>query len=363
VDVYYALIDRMLGQWMRRSAEDGATLLVHSDHGFKWGARRTCERSSQQWNTAAYWHRLEGVLAVWGARVRPSAERGRASVFDVAPTIASLLGVPADRRMTGRPLTRFFRDLAPPPRRDAFGSVTVRRVSAAAMSEKEAGEYAKKLLALGYLSGSDTRALEPTGGDRPAMTEGAWNNLGLYLRETVRDLEAARAAFEKSLSLRSDYASPMFNLAILHRARRDDEKAQEWLFRSLAAGHADPEGTLLRWSAEYGKNGRRAQARTLLERAVREHPDFEQVALELALMRFQSSRDCPGAYAVLSRFEAATENPAILNALGLFHTCLGRRDQAVALFERSLAVKADQPAVVQSLDLVRRGAPSAATRP
>src|SRR5438445_21062 len=38
VDGYYALVDRLLGQWMRRAKEDGATLLVHSDHGFKWGS-------------------------------------------------------------------------------------------------------------------------------------------------------------------------------------------------------------------------------------------------------------------------------------------------------------------------------------
>ena len=28
-----------LGQWMRRAEEDGATLIVNSDHGFKWGER------------------------------------------------------------------------------------------------------------------------------------------------------------------------------------------------------------------------------------------------------------------------------------------------------------------------------------
>jgi len=36
VDAYYGLVDRTLGQWMRRTREDGATLIVHSDHGFKW---------------------------------------------------------------------------------------------------------------------------------------------------------------------------------------------------------------------------------------------------------------------------------------------------------------------------------------
>ena len=119
VPEFYALVDKVLGQWMRRAQEDGATLVVHSDHGFKWGADRPCERSSQNWNTAAYWHRLDGVLASSGARVSPASGRGKASVFDVAPTVLALLGLPPDRAMRGK-VVRAFRDVSPQPARDLF---------------------------------------------------------------------------------------------------------------------------------------------------------------------------------------------------------------------------------------------------
>ncbi|MGH9364450.1 MAG: alkaline phosphatase family protein, partial [Thermoanaerobaculia bacterium] len=46
VDAYDQTIDRLLSQGMRRAQEDGATLLVCSDHGFKWGEDRCCRRSS-----------------------------------------------------------------------------------------------------------------------------------------------------------------------------------------------------------------------------------------------------------------------------------------------------------------------------
>ena len=85
------------------------------------------------------------------------------------------------------------------------------------------------------------------------------------------------------------------------------------------------------------------------------YPDNEPFARELALLRFRVRRDCPGAFGVLSRFEAQTTDVDTLNALGLLQTCLGRRREAVALFERSLAMKPDQPAVVESLNIVRRG--------
>lgn len=37
---------------------------------------------------------------------------------------------------------------------------------------------------------------------------------------------------------------------------------------------------------------------------------------------------------------------------------LGRRDQAVALFQRSLALRPDQPGVIPSLNLLQKGLPS-----
>ena len=66
VHAYYTTVDGLLGQWMRRAEEDGATLMICSDHGFKWDEDRTCRRSSLNWATAAFWHRLNGVLLLWG---------------------------------------------------------------------------------------------------------------------------------------------------------------------------------------------------------------------------------------------------------------------------------------------------------
>jgi len=351
-DEYYALIDRILGQWMRRAEEDRATLLVHSDHGFKWGSDRPCERASANWNTAAYWHRIDGVFAAWGGAARPLADRGRASVFDVAPTVLALLNLPADRRMTGRPMAAFFRDLPAPERRDLMGIVTVRRVASEELSGKEASEYARKLLALGYLSGSETRPLAPTGGDRPGMTEGAWNNLGLYYREAGHAPRLAREAFLQALKLRPTYHSPMFNLAVLDRSRGETASALDWLFRSLAAGHPDPQGTILQWAAEYDRTGKPEAARAVLDRAAAAYPDNETIAREIGLRRFKS-RDCEGALQSLARFEAATSDPVTLSTLGLFETCLGRREAAMRHFEKSLALKPDQPNVREALQLVR----------
>jgi len=358
VDEYYALVDRLIGQWMRRAEEDGATLIVNSDHGFKWGADRSCERGSLNPATAGFWHRIEGVFAAWGARVDRSSERGGASVFDVEPTVAALLGLPVDRKAEGSLIRAAFHDLAAPPRKDLGTAIPVRRLAAEQMSEKEASEYAKKLMALGYLSGGEPGKLAPSGGDRPGMTEGAWNNLGLYLSRNGKP-NAARAeeAYRKALALRPDYPSPQFNLAVLYRERGDARAALEWLFRSFSAGHADPQGTILLWASEYAQKGQPLPEREVLERGARQYPDSEPIVRQLAVARFRA-RDCAGADAALARFEAATGNPDTLNVLALLRTCLGRPDEAVRLFQRSLSIKPDQPGAIRSLNLLQKGLPS-----
>ena len=257
--------------------------------------------------------------------------------------------------MNGRPVSAAFSGVPSLPRKDVIGAVVVRRVAAQALSTAEATEYAKKLRALGYLTGGESQPVAPTGGDRPGMTEGGYNNLGVYLREETHDLRGAEAALKKSLELRPDYASPIFNLAILYRMRSEDPKAQEWLLRSLDAGHAEPERTIADWVAWYEEKGKLPAARALLEKGTSRYPDNEPFARELALLKFREWRDCPGALESLARFESKTSDTDTLNALALFQTCLGRTPEAIALFERSLSLNRNQPAVVQSLNVVRRG--------
>jgi Flp pilus assembly protein TadD len=347
VAAYYGTIDRILGQWMRRAREDGATLLICSDHGFKWGEDRTCGRSSLQWSTAAFWHRLEGVLAVWGARVKPSPTRGEASVYDVAPMISALLGLPVDPKMPGRPLTSFFENVRSPARDKLLTGVTVKRLAPHAPSASERAEYAQKLKSLGYLTGSESKSLPSAReGPWPGRTEGAWNNLGLCQREAGDTVEAERS-FGEALRLKPDYSSPMFNLAVLERTRGHWTASVDWLFRSLAAGHAEPEQTILQWSASAVAARQPSVARSILTRGVALYSASEDLAAALAHLRFEA-KDCQGAAAALRPF-ASNANRESLNLLGLSEMCLGHRDAARALFERSLALDPNQAPIREAL--------------
>jgi len=346
VETYYSVADAILGQWIRRAAEDGATLLVHSDHGFKWGTDRPCGFGSASWATAAFWHRPEGVIAAWGKRSRHSTARGDARLLDVAPSVLALLGLPADPKMPGRAITHALRDLPAPSGTRA--PTDVRRVASEPVTAEKADEYVSKLIALGYLSPSDTRALAPSGGNSPGMTEGAWNNLGVYLRDTRRDLPAARAAFEKSLALAPDYYSALFNMAVLERGRGDTKSALAWFFRSVVAAGGDPAPAVVGWARDYERAGDLRGARALLEKALHSYPDNEEIARTLALTQHRA-QDCRAGLDALSRFEATTTSPSTFNVLALVQTCLGNRVEVVRLLRRSLELKPDQPDVAQSL--------------
>jgi predicted AlkP superfamily phosphohydrolase/phosphomutase len=358
VQEYFVLVDRVLGQWMRRAEEDGATLVVTSDHGFKWGADRSCEKGSLNPATAGFWHRIEGVFAATGPRVRAGGERGHATVWDVEPTVAALLGLPVDEKAQGAPIKAAFRDLPTPPRKN-LAEIPVRRLATQKMSAAEADEYAKKLMALGYLSGGDPGKLAPSGGDRPGMTEGAWNNLGLYFLALggPKNLAQAEAAFEKAIALRFDYASPKLNLAVLRRNEGKDPQAIDGMFQAVAAGEPDPGGIILDWALLYGVKGKTKESREVLERGAKAFPDDENIARALAVSYYQA-KSCSQADALLGRFEARTQNPETLNALALVRTCLGRRDEAVRLFRRSLSINPNQDTVVRSLAVLEGGAPA-----
>ena len=356
VEVYYAAVDSILGQWIKRAADDGAVLLVHSDHGFKWGSDRPCGLASGSWATAAFWHRPEGVFAVWGAGVRSGQPRGAARLVDVAPTVLALLEVPGDRRMTGEPVGSAF---AKPPRftRSDRAGLAVARVASGTVSDAESSEYAKKLLALGYLSPGETTSVAAPGGTLPGLTEGAWNNLGTYELQTRKNLPAAQSAFEASLKLAPGYYSPMFNLAVLHRERGDARAAEDWLIRSLHAVPGDPSIAVVGWAREWARRGKPAAAQSLLARAEKEFPGNEAIARERAHF-LHENKDCAGAVKALAPFEVATADARTLNDLALYETCLGRREEVERLLARSLELKPDQPDVARALAIVRRAAPT-----
>lgn len=115
IDALYEHNDRFLGDWLRDVDEDTVVMIV-SDHGFRASGRlpgafvaedlETRERHAVTVGQSGI-HDLDGVLAAWGGPVDGSgfgASTREATLYDVAPTVLALLGLPVPRDMPGRVL-------------------------------------------------------------------------------------------------------------------------------------------------------------------------------------------------------------------------------------------------------------------
>lgn len=348
-ETYFAAIDTMLGQWMRRAREDGAILLITSDHGFRWGADRLCGRASSEEATAAAWHRLDGVLLAWGEGVGPAPPNARATAFDVAPTLLALLELPLDREMRGSVLP-VRPGLSGRKEPGVLAKVSVETVASAAVDREQAAEYTKKLVALGYISARESAEQKTAPRTSAGLTKGGWNNLGIYRRFSLRDDAGARSAWEESLKLDPGYHSPLFNIATLERDRGHFEEATRWLLRALAAGQPEPEATVERWAGEFEKRG--GAGLTLLRAAHAAYPESEPYVRNYALLLSRKNR-CREAHDVIEPLESSNQ-PETLNVAGVVEACLDRPEKVRTLFTRSLELDPNQPRVREALAALPR---------
>lgn len=113
IDRYFQLQDRRLGELLQLADRNTAVLVV-SDHGFLLGKRI---RNNVEYPTISGIHgpnlAPDGVIVLYGAGVREGVKLQEAHVYDVAPTVLTLLGLPVARDMDGKVLTEALVDFAP----------------------------------------------------------------------------------------------------------------------------------------------------------------------------------------------------------------------------------------------------------
>lgn len=357
VTALYQEADRFLGGFAARAEADGATLLLVSDHGFRWGSDRPASFSGVRLETAYLWHRSPGILVAAGPAVAASAARGKATVFDVAPTVSRLLGLPPDPAWEGRPVQAIVAKApAPlPPKSWSTFAAAERLVPAERTAEERrvADEFTKQLVSLGYLTGAEAAHVESSG-PRPGLeTPMGLSNLGTFLRKRGKARESI-GWYRKALEL--DPASPKawMNLSEAHFALGSWRDADAALLTALERGYHDPEGAVERRAAAYKQRAARspavaAQRLAFVKAASAALPRSARAkrALGDALIE---SKDCAGAEAAFGEAVAREEGDVVSrNGLGLALFCQGRLAEARRELSRSLALKPDQPEIRSAL--------------
>ena len=343
---YYAWVDELLGRWMRRARADGATLLLVSDHGFKWGSSRVCGGNPLERQSATFDHRPTGIAAAWGKDVVPSASRGSATVFDVEPTLAALLGLPVDRKAPGKARVDWFTGVAPPLKTDLWAAAP-RAKFLPRVLPSATNEYARQLTTLGYLGGGSGTRAAPLRGTRPTPDEEGWLNLGVY-QNSIRQPDAAIRSFRKALEVFPGYPPALVNLVTDEIRRQHRAEAVRWAKESLRLSGPGAGWAVYEIADRLDRAGFLAEEEDLLVEAQRKHPDSEPVVVSLAGLRL-GQKKCRESWEALQPFLARSSNPETYNVAGLAALCLGRKEEARRYLSRSLEIKPDQPQIRKML--------------
>ncbi|HEV8335783.1 MAG TPA: alkaline phosphatase family protein [Candidatus Polarisedimenticolia bacterium] len=160
VTEYYVYQDELLGDLIRRAGPE-TTVMILSDHGFKAGARRMEGILPFTVDQPVEWHREEGIFVLSGPGAARRARQDSVTLFDVAPTVLALLGLPVPSDMPGAVLAEAidpaFLAKFPPQHVPTYEGVGAPRETeeASGSSEEVSAEMMAQLRALGYVGGND----------------------------------------------------------------------------------------------------------------------------------------------------------------------------------------------------------------
>lgn len=323
-DLYFAEIDRLLGEYRKWAEKHGAVLMLASDHGFLWDEGQPSGPVTAV--TAGKWHRDEGMYLLWGLG---TGDRQTGRVDQVCSTLLALLGLPPGKRIAGPPLPGA-PELHGEPMDYPWTPAPVPRIETASGEEEVA-----KLRALGYLGSAGQ---VPKGETRTAAS---YNNQGLLLRQEGRTDQAA-SAFERAIEIAPGSAAALWNLSDL-LAATDPDRSDGLLVRALEAGLTDGVQRVLE----------RARARpVLLDKAITVRPAEAKLRLARGQARFER-QECAAALADFE--EAARLSPTeplphlAHNGAGISRLCLGDPAGAARAFRRSLEIDPTQAEIRQAL--------------
>jgi predicted AlkP superfamily phosphohydrolase/phosphomutase len=253
VEEAYVLQDEILGEYLG-GLDPNTVLIVASDHGFLSGASRLTASAEITAGKAALWHRLDGILCMYGNGIHKGQHIDAASVADIAPTLLALQGLPKPADMPGKVLLQAFDDsLAARVNTTAVATLQRQRAAEPTIAaDPSAQDAIKKLEALGYLA-QETPDTHNNLGQRylqqgefqKAAAEfnqaialkpkfpGALNNLGhCYLQ--LGDYVKAEDAFKKALALKPQDVYALNNLAIVYMDHKDLKTARQYAERAVA---------------------------------------------------------------------------------------------------------------------------------
>ena len=359
---YYSEIDRLIGEWTNVLPRD-TTVIIMSAYGFRWGKDRPHE--PPKGGAALSDHRNPGIFIAYGPHVAASRASHAVSIYDVAPTVLTLLGLPQSTEMPGKPATWMFHDVAPiTSMRVVSYSELISDRPIATSAHLDPTRYQRVLQAIGHLN-DPSRPMTPLLEDQQTAVAQAkplppekwgsyayYNNLGVDLRSKGKLKEAADA-FQQAVELNPDRPVPYLNLAMALFDRQMYSDADDVFFKAVAKGLPNPEKYIIDFAALYRERNMPSRAIAVLEKGKEIFPQSYVIAANLGSAMVDASRYTEGVPELERALGLQPSSTEVLNNLGIFYA--KKKDYARALdyWNRSLSIEPHQPPIRQAADAAR----------
>ena len=347
---YYSEVDRLIGEWMAVLPKD-TTVMVVSAHGFRWGKNRP--RNPPNGGAALSDHRNPGIFIAYGPHVAASRAAHSLSVYDITPTLLTLLGLPQSLEMPGHVATWAFRDVTPitSVRVVSYGEFVSQRPVASSV-HLDSKAYQAALQAIGH-SSDPTRNLTPVlEDDQPQKTAtplapekwGAYayyNNLGVNLRSKGKTKDAVEA-FTQAVEINPSRPTPYLNLSMAQFDRQQYTAADEAFLTAVAKGLPNAESYIIDFAALYRDKQMTSRAIAILYKGKSLFPQSYLIAANLGSALVSASRNTEGVPELERALGLQPSSTLVLNNLGIFFAKTNDYGRALDYWNRSLSIEPRQ---------------------
>lgn len=366
---YYELMDEILGEILKFEKENWIISVV-SDHGFYTLGARPQVRPDDFGAGASQWHRMIGVWIIKGKGIKKGEFTG-ADIYDITPTLLSILGVPLSKEMKGKPITEIFQGEFPVNHIDSYEFIPrIWKEEKALVQDKE---RIKELQALGYISPSPKK-------EEKDFTY--YYNLGTTYFE-AKEYEKAEQAYKKALEIYPEFSLALAGLSNVYEKTGKYEDAYFYAKKAYVHKKDLAEGYLIKFvefainsknqidayetlkNMPYGweKTATYWSSLGLLKESINQDPFIyyieaikinpaEPVACEKLLGHFLKIKDFDSAAKLLKNaYDSSRGNLALMNSLGVVCLKNGQGKIAEDIFRSLLKSNPDEPKLLGNLSI------------
>ncbi len=361
VTTYYTEVDRMIGEWMQVLPAD-TTVIVMSAYGYRWGKNRP---SSLPNGSTLSDHRNPGVFIAYGNHVARGGSNHTLTLYDVAPTVLAILGLPQSGEMPGHVLSWAFSNITPVQSVRVVSYSEFMSTRPLQPSNVEPKRYQADLQAVGHLS-DPSRNLTPqleedeqtANNNATPLPPDVWgryaylNNSGIQLLKQKKVGDAINA-FSQASELNPRRAVPHLNLAMAMLEKQQFTAADAEFLKAVSAGLPNGEQWFVDYAAWYRDHDMQTRAIGILSKGKELFPQSFTIAANLGATLLSADRFTEGVPELERALGLQPSSTLALNDLGTFYAKQHDYGRALDFWNRSLAIDGRQPQIRAAVEAAR----------